>query len=213
MAVVLEEDGQELYPVVVQDVGSGRILMVAYANREALERTRSSGFAHFYSRSRKALWMKGETSGHRLPVEAVWADCDQDSFIYRARPVAPVCHRGTPGCFDDATASPPTDLLAYLRERVEERRQASPADSYTARLLEGPLTRLVKKVVEEAGEVAIAALGEGREEQIWEAADLLYHLSVLLVREDISLETLGRELSRRHTVRHPAPPDAPSATP
>ncbi|CAB1128230.1 bifunctional phosphoribosyl-AMP cyclohydrolase; phosphoribosyl-ATP pyrophosphohydrolase [Candidatus Hydrogenisulfobacillus filiaventi] len=213
MAVVLEEDGQELYPVVVQDAASGRVLMVAYANREALERTRRTGLAHFYSRSRKALWMKGETSGHRLPVEAVWADCDQDSFIYRVRPQAPVCHRGTPGCFDEAIASPPADLLAYLRARVEERQDAPAAESYTSRLLHGPLTRLVKKVVEEAGEVAIAALAEGREEQVWEAADLLYHLSVLLVREGIDLGSLGAELSRRHAVRHPAAPDAPSATP
>lgn len=195
---VINEDGWDLYPVVVQDAESGTVLMVAFANPPALALTRETGLAHFYSRSRHQLWQKGETSGHVLPVEAVWTDCDADSFIYRARPLHPVCHRNTPGCFDEATAHTIPNPLAYLKTRVQERVHASPETSYTAKLLTAPIDRLLKKIGEEATEVVIAALSQGPQELTWESADLLYHLSVLWQRAGLSLQTLETELERRH---------------
>ncbi len=199
MANLVEFD-RELYPVVVQDRKSGRVLMLAFADDEALHKTRVTGLAHFYSRSRRALWQKGETSGHILPVVEVLADCDQDSYLYLAEPVHPVCHRNTPGCFDQAPDR--FGMMETLQNWIVERRTGPPdPESYTQRLLNAPVDRLLKKIGEEAGEVIIAALAEeGRRNQevIWESADLLFHLTLVWERLGISPAEVTRELVRRH---------------
>ena len=213
----LRYDDRGLIPVVVQDVNSGAVLMQAFANREAVERTLSTGEAHFWSRSRQALWRKGETSGNVLKVVEVTADCDADALLVRALPAGPACHRGTRTCFEPDIGSNPARLeLGWLAAVVESRRGADPAASYTARLLAGGIPRLAQKVGEEGVETAIAAVlsgvasqqesegGERRKALIGEAADLLYHLLVLFAASGIDPSEVGEELLRRHGLSRPA---------
>lgn len=201
----LRFDDCGLIPVVVQDVGSGAVLMLAYADREAVERTLTTGQAHFWSRSRQALWRKGETSGNTLAVAEVTADCDGDALLVRARPAGPTCHRGTRSCFEP---NPARLELGWLAAVLESRRGADPAASYTARLLGQGIARIAQKVGEEGVETAIAAVvaaaaGEEeanarRKELTGEAADLLYHLLVLLQASGIDAAEVAGELLRRH---------------
>jgi phosphoribosyl-ATP pyrophosphohydrolase/phosphoribosyl-AMP cyclohydrolase len=197
----LTYDERGLLPMVVQDAASGAVLMVAWGNREAVSKTLETGEAHFWSRSRRQLWRKGETSGNVLRVVEVLADCDRDTLLVRAHPAGPACHRGTRTCFEPN----PVELeLGWLRQVLEERRQASPEESYTARLLQKGLPRVAQKVGEEAVETVIAALrasdnGESDDEElVGEAADLLYHLSVLLLARGVPVRAVAEELRRRH---------------
>ena len=206
----LTYDDRGLLPVVAQDIGTGAVLMLAWANREAVEKTLETGRAHFWSRSRRALWMKGETSDNVLDVEEVLPDCDRDTLLYRVRPAGPACHRGTRTCFEPNGA---TLELGWLHQVLESRRGADPDSSYTARLLAKGLPRIAQKVGEEATETVIAALtreggsnGAGDDaELVAEASDLLYHLMVLLVASDVSPARLAEELADRHGVRHGVP--------
>jgi phosphoribosyl-AMP cyclohydrolase / phosphoribosyl-ATP pyrophosphohydrolase len=201
----LKYDDRGLLSVVVQDVGSGAVLMVAFANREAVERTLATGQAWFWSRSRQSLWKKGETSGNTLDVVEVAADCDGDALLVRARPAGPACHRGTRSCFEP---NPARLELGWLAAVLESRRGADPETSYTARLLARGIERIAQKVGEEGVETAIAAVsaatrgeGEGRERRtalVGEASDLVYHLLVLLQASGIDPEEISRELQRRH---------------
>lgn len=201
----LKYDDRGLLTVVVQDVGSGAVLMVAFADREAVERTLATGQAWFWSRSRQSLWKKGETSGNTLDVVEVVADCDGDALLVRARPAGPACHRGTRSCFEP---NPARLELGWLAAVLESRRGADPETSYTARLLARGIERIAQKVGEEGVETAIAAVsaaargeGEGRERRtalVGEAADLLYHLLVLLQASGIDPEEISQELQRRH---------------
>src|SRR5436305_9973815 len=163
----LRFDADGLLPVVVQDAGSGAVLMLAYANREAVEKTLASGQAHFWSRSRQSLWKKGETSGNTLQVLEVTADCDGDALLVRALPAGPACHRGTRSCFEP---NPARLELGWLAEVLASRQGADPETSYTARLLARGAERIAPKVGGEGGETAIAAVvsvlqgpGEGGE--------------------------------------------------
>jgi phosphoribosyl-ATP pyrophosphohydrolase/phosphoribosyl-AMP cyclohydrolase len=184
----------ELLPVVVTDAVGGDLLMLAWANREAVSATEATGEAHFWSRSRNELWRKGATSGNTMAVEAIGVDCDADAIVYRARPAGPACHTGSRSCFEDA---PHFDLVALARV-VAGRRGADPESSYTARLLSGGPRRPAEKVTEEAGELSAAALAGTDEEVIGEAADLLYHALVLLEARGVSLGDVEAELARRH---------------
>ncbi|MBW8874697.1 MAG: bifunctional phosphoribosyl-AMP cyclohydrolase/phosphoribosyl-ATP diphosphatase HisIE [Acidobacteria bacterium] len=206
----LRYDDHGLIPVVVQDVNSGAVLMQAFANREAVELTLSTGQAHFWSRSRQALWRKGETSGNVLRVVEVTADCDADSLLVRALPAGPACHRGTRTCFEP---NPARLELGWLAAVLESRRGADPETSYTARLLARGIERIAQKVGEEGVETAIAAVvagiaaekegGERRKALIGEAADLLYHLLVLFEASGIDPSEVGEELLRRHGLSRP----------
>ncbi|MCL4494730.1 MAG: bifunctional phosphoribosyl-AMP cyclohydrolase/phosphoribosyl-ATP diphosphatase HisIE [Firmicutes bacterium] len=201
MAVV-KEAGRILYPVVVQHASTLQILMCAFADDEALTLTKQTHRAHFYSRSRQELWEKGRTSGNYLTVSQVLPDCDGDSFLYLVTSDKPACHRGSPSCFDNTPqlAQDPNPL-GRLRRYIQEREHANPAESYTARLLNDPLEKLLKKIGEEAIEVIVAAATDSQTpgaDLVWETTDLLYHLSVLLMRSGISLDTLDQELIRRH---------------
>lgn len=195
--------GDGLLPAVVQDAGSGAVLMLGYMNRAALESTLATGRVTFYSRSRRALWLKGETSGNRLALVAAHADCDGDAILVQARAAGPVCHAGTTSCFADAP-EPSVAPLAFLAtlESVIAARMAEPTDaSYTARLHAEGLRRVAQKVGEEALELALAASGGSESEVVAEGADLLFHLAVLLQERGLGLSDLARELERRHAAR------------
>jgi len=208
----LRFDDRGLIPVVVQDVGSGAVLMLAYANREAVERTLATGQVWFWSRSRQELWHKGETSGNTLELVEMTADCDSDALLVRARPAGPACHRGTRTCFEP---NPAQLELGWLAEFLRGRAGADPAESYTARLLAEGVERIAQKVGEEGVETAIAAVSldaragsagsEARKTAFaGEAADLLYHLLVLLQASGTGLDEITEELLRRHGF---APPE------
>lgn len=196
----LRYDDRGLLPVVVQDAGSGAVLMLAFANREAVELTLSTGEAHFWSRSRQSLWRKGETSGNTLEVVEVTADCDGDALLVRAIPAGPACHRGTRTCFEP---NPARLELGWLAAVLEERRSADPDKSYTARLLRSGVERIAQKVGEEGVETAIAAVAGRKDRVVSESADLLYHLLVLLQASGVEPGEVAEELLRRHGLGSP----------
>jgi len=204
----LRYDDRGLVPVVVQDVASGAVLMLAWADREAVTRTVTTGEAHFWSRSRRKPWRKGETSGNVLRVVEVLADCDRDALLVRALPAGPACHRETRSCFEP---NPARLELGWLHAVLEDRREEPPESSYTARLLARGPARIAQKVGEEATETVVAALtpagpgddrengpGDAARELTAETADLLYHLLVLLLSRDVAPEEVARELAGRH---------------
>jgi phosphoribosyl-ATP pyrophosphohydrolase/phosphoribosyl-AMP cyclohydrolase len=209
-AVRFGADG--LVPVVTQESRSGDILMLAYANRDALDRTLSTGLAHYFSRSRGTLWQKGETSGHVQRVVEIRVDCDGDAVLYRAHQEGPACHRGTRTCFEtvisglggqpgsgavEASTSPGGDVLTRLAARIAERAATKPESSYTAQLLADGLGQVSRKVGEEAVELVVAAHTEDDGRLASEAADLLYHLLVLLQARGVPLDAVLQELEQR----------------
>lgn len=187
-----KEDG--LVPVVAQDVDSGRVLMVAYASREALEKTLSTGEMHFWSRSRSELWRKGETSGNVLSVVSLHADCDADTVLALVRPVGPACHTGTGSCFGDDVG--PADALHRLDRTLADRAAERPEGSYTVRLLDDENLRL-KKLGEESAELVAALARSDGERATEEAADLLYHVLVALRAEGIGADDVIDALDAR----------------
>jgi phosphoribosyl-ATP pyrophosphohydrolase/phosphoribosyl-AMP cyclohydrolase len=180
----LAYDAAGLIPVVVQDAASGDVLMVAYANRAALDRTAQTGLAHFWSRSRGALWRKGETSGNEMRVREVRADCDRDALLMVVDPAGPACHTGTRTCFGDDTPTS-AGIMGELGRVVASRAAASPESSYTARLLAKGPDHVLKKIGEEATEVVLAAKSESDERLAEEVADLLYHLLVAMTQRRV----------------------------
>ncbi|MEX1156994.1 MAG: bifunctional phosphoribosyl-AMP cyclohydrolase/phosphoribosyl-ATP diphosphatase HisIE [Chloroflexota bacterium] len=186
-----------LLPVVVQDAHNGEVLMLAWANQEALAATERTGQAHFWSRSRNELWRKGATSGNVMEVIELAADCDGDAVLYRVRPTGPACHTGARSCFEVERLDGARFSLRRLARMVEGRQAADPTTSYTARLLAGGPRLAGEKVVEEAGEVLAAALAGSDDEVRGEAADLLYHLLVLLTARGVTLEQVEQTLGER----------------
>ncbi len=182
-----------LVPAIVQDARTLRVLMLGWMNREALAMTQASGWVTFYSRSRGALWTKGETSGHRLQCVSLSVDCDADTLLVGALPQGPTCHLGRDSCFPGAPGNGLAELDAMVDRRVRER----PAGSYTVRLLdEGPL-RIAQKVGEEGVEVALAGAARDDAALLDEAADLIYHLIVLLRARGLGLSDLETTLAGR----------------
>jgi phosphoribosyl-ATP pyrophosphohydrolase/phosphoribosyl-AMP cyclohydrolase len=192
--------GDGLLPAIVQDADTGAVLMLAYMNREALEQTLARRRAVFYSRTKQRLWEKGETTGHTLDVVDVITDCDNDTLLVTARPRGPACHNGTRTCFGDDARSAATGIafLAKLEGVIAQRATEKPEDSYTARLLEKGVARVAQKVGEEGVELALAAAALGEDKVIEEAADLLYHMLVLLRARGVSLSQVVRQLESRH---------------
>ncbi len=186
-----------LIPAVVQDARTGVLLMQAYMDIEALRMTLLSGMVTFFSRSRQMIWQKGETSGNTLSCQAILSDCDGDSLKVLAIPSGPVCHTGTPTCWDDG-AEPSLTFLSRLEGIITERSQASPEESYTARLKQRGAKYIAQKVGEEAVETALAAVAGDKKELLDESADLLYHLLVLLNNADLSLSDVADVLRERH---------------
>jgi phosphoribosyl-ATP pyrophosphohydrolase/phosphoribosyl-AMP cyclohydrolase len=193
-------DAAGLVPVVVQDHASGDVLMVAWADAEALARTAQSGLAHFWSRSRKARWRKGETSGHGLRVRELRADCDRDTLLMVVDPEGPACHTGARTCFGDE-APALGGVLDELERVIAQRASASPEASYTARLLAKGPDQVLKKIGEEATEVVLAAKGESDERLAAEAADLVYHLLVALRQRGVPFAHVLETLRQRRTGR------------
>jgi phosphoribosyl-ATP pyrophosphohydrolase/phosphoribosyl-AMP cyclohydrolase len=211
-AVKFGADG--LVPVVTQESRSGDILMVAYANRDALDRTLSTGLAHYFSRSRGALWQKGETSGHVQRVAEVRLDCDGDTVLYRVEQTGPACHTGTRTCFSTVISGaagqrgsgrleedPGGHVLSRLARTIASRATERPSGSYTAELLAGGVGKASQKVGEEAVEVVVAANSEDDQRLASEAADLLYHLLVLLQARGVPLDVVLQELDKRSEKR------------
>jgi len=189
-----------LIPAIVQDALDGRVLMQAYMNPEALAQSLDNGLVTFWSRSRERLWTKGETSGNSLALVAVHADCDNDCLLVLAEPHGPTCHRGTDSCFDGKRAvRPQLAFVAALERLVAARDRERPDDSYTTRLLEAGVKRIAQKVGEEGLETALAAATGDRKELVDEAADLLYHLLVLLRASGLSLADVVAALESRHS--------------
>jgi phosphoribosyl-ATP pyrophosphohydrolase/phosphoribosyl-AMP cyclohydrolase len=195
-------DANGLVPVIVQDARTGQALTLAYANREALEKTLQTRLSTFWSRSRGELWVKGQTSGHTQHVLEVTLDCDQDAVLYKVIPHGPACHTGAESCFHHPLTLPANPPLGEVLERVyrtiQHRLQTLPEGSYVAKMHQAGLDRLLKKIGEEAGEVIIAAKNQDREELKWEASDLLFHLMFVLAEQGIAPDDLARTLWDRH---------------
>jgi phosphoribosyl-ATP pyrophosphohydrolase/phosphoribosyl-AMP cyclohydrolase len=180
----------ELSAAIVQDAGSGRVLMLAWMNDEALRRTRESGEAWFWSRSRGELWHKGATSGSTLAVEEIRDDCDGDAILLRVRPAGPACHTGAESCF-----------APWLWRTIAERARERPEGSYVARLLDGGPAAAARKVGEEGVEAALAGAAESDERLVEELADLWFHSYVLLAARGLDPARVEEELVRRHAAR------------
>jgi phosphoribosyl-ATP pyrophosphohydrolase/phosphoribosyl-AMP cyclohydrolase len=208
MANELVYDDNGLLPAVVQSSKDKRVLMLGYMNRESLHKTVETGWVHFWSRSRKKLWKKGETSGNVMKVVRIQPDCDKDCLLIEAEPEGPVCHTGEESCFfstlfqsEGGKAVEPslTEMLEALRSVIRDRKEKRPSGSYTTRLFEGGVDRITKKLGEEAVEVVIAAKNQDNEELTRESADLLYHLLVLWEQMGLAPSAVARELQRRRT--------------
>jgi len=192
--------GDGLLPAVVQHWLTGEVLMLGYMNAEALAATQASGKVTFWSRSKQRLWMKGESSGHVLALKSIRVDCDADTLLVQADPHGPTCHLGTSSCFGE-DARPPLGFLAELDALVAERHAERPSGSYTTNLFEGGVRRIAQKVGEEGVESALAAVAQGDEELLGEAADLMFHLTVLLRARGLSLADAVAVLAKRHAER------------
>lgn len=191
-------DADGLVPCIVQDWTSGEVLTLAYMNAEALARTQQTGEMHFFSRSRQSLWHKGETSGNVQQLKSLRYDCDADALLALVEPAGPACHTGERTCFyrGDVLPQAPFEVLPELERTIAARREQTPDGSYTAFLLADP-AHIGEKVQEEAEEVARAAREETDERVANEAADVLYHLSVLLASRSLTLADAGRVLDER----------------
>lgn len=185
-----------LIPAIVQDAHTGKVLMLGYMNEEALRKTLTEKRVTFFSRSKNRLWTKGETSGNFLHLESAKADCDQDALLLKVRPAGPVCHTGSDTCFEEDNVHP--DFLYELQEVIRDRKDHPREGSYTTSLFEKGVNKIAQKVGEEAVELVIEAKDERKDLFLNEAADLLYHLLVLLVHKDYRLEEVLEVLERRH---------------
>jgi phosphoribosyl-ATP pyrophosphohydrolase/phosphoribosyl-AMP cyclohydrolase len=196
----LKFNSDGLIPAIVQDAETNEVLMMAWANLESYNLMLSTGRTHFWSRSRKKLWMKGEESGHVQDIVSIQADCDNDTLLIRVRQTGNACHLERPSCFDevlygdlDGTAA----IIPELRRIIRDRKEHPHPGSYTNQLLSNE-DKVLKKVIEEAGELAIAGKGKDHNGEVWEAADLIYHQLVLYEYLDLPLDEVFRKLSDRH---------------
>ncbi|MBU2979805.1 bifunctional phosphoribosyl-AMP cyclohydrolase/phosphoribosyl-ATP diphosphatase HisIE [Alteromonas sp. C1M14] len=197
MASLAWEKMEHLIPAIVQDAVSGKVLMQGYMNAEALKTTLESGKVTFFSRSKQRLWQKGETSGNVLSLVEAGSDCDNDAILIQATPKGPTCHTGTESCWFDNQPAAYT-FLADLERVLAARKFADPDSSYTASLYSKGIKRIAQKVGEEGVETALAATVQDKEELKNEAADLLYHLTVLLQASDLSMKDVIGVLQSRH---------------
>jgi phosphoribosyl-ATP pyrophosphohydrolase/phosphoribosyl-AMP cyclohydrolase len=193
--------GDGLLPAIVQHWRSGEVLMLGYMNADALAETQRSGRVTFYSRSKQRLWTKGESSGHVLARKSIRIDCDADTLLIQAESHGPSCHTGSSSCFGDSMdVRPPLGFLAELDALVAQRHAERPQGSYTTTLFDGGIRRIAQKVGEEGVETALAAVVQGDEELLGEAADLVFHLTVALRARGLSLGDVVGVLAERHRV-------------
>lgn len=205
MTDVLNFDERGLIPVITQDAVSGEVLMFAYANREAIEKTLTTGEAHYFSRSRNELWHKGATSGHIQRVAEVRYDCDEDALLYRVHQTGVACHTGARSCFYRTLTEPAGaslgEVMGLLERVVRERLTELPEGSYVTRLHERGLGYVAQKVVEEAGESIVAALEHKDDDLLNEVSDLFFHVTVLLHERGLDLVQVMEVLKARHEAR------------
>ena len=192
------EKGGGLVPAIIQDANTRQVLMLGYMNQEALAKTLDTGLVTFYSRTRQTLWTKGETSGNNLRLVDIKSDCDHDTLLVRAIPTGPVCHTGTDTCWSEDNEGRPLDFLSQLQDFIEKRHEEMPEGSYTTSLFRDGLNRMAQKVGEEALELVIEATNGSNERMVYEGADMLYHLIVLLTSKGLRIEDLASELRVRH---------------
>lgn len=198
----LRFDERGLIPAIVQDAATGQVLTLAYMNRESLLITLREKRTCFWSRSRNTLWRKGETSGNVQKVKEIRPDCDADALLVLVEPAGPACHKGTTSCFTDVMFQDEEPPFTYeaLYDLIRGRKETDTDGSYTSYLFRKGLDKILKKVGEEATEVIIAAKARDRKETVYEIADLLYHLTVLMVEADIPIGGITRELASRRVV-------------
>ncbi len=195
----LKFDDKGLITVVVQDWITNEVLMVAWANQEAVDLMKSTGYTHFWSRSRQKLWQKGEESGHVQKIKSIQTDCDADTLLVRVEQTGVACHTGTPSCFNEVIYGDTSETMAILPElrRVIKDRHENPEEgSYTCKLFNDE-TRMCKKVIEEAGEFVLAIKDKDEDEMAWELADLIYHTMVAIEKSGLSMEKVYEKLSER----------------
>ena len=198
----LKFDENGLIPAIVTDADSDRVLTLAYMNRESLAITLEKKLTCFYSRSRRELWLKGETSGNYQHVVSITADCDRDALLVRVRPDGPACHTGTESCCTAPVLEEEEGRfsLSSLYELIEGRKTEKKEGSYTTYLFEKGIDKIIKKVGEECTEVIIAGKADDKKETIYEVADLTYHVMVMMVEMGITVEDIHRELASRHVI-------------
>jgi len=187
-----------LIPAIIQDDVTSKVLMLGFMNKEALQKTRETGKVTFYSRTRKRLWTKGEESGNFLNLVSIAPDCDNDTLLIKVNPVGPVCHTGNDTCWNETNQQDDLNFLKYLQDFIDKRKKEMPEGSYTTSLFQRGTRKITQKVGEEAVETIIGAMANDDENFIYEGADLLYHLIVLLTHKGYRLEDLARELQKRH---------------
>ena len=192
----LKFDERGLIPAIIQDADTRVVLMMGYMNRESLDQTLKAGKVCFFSRSRQKLWTKGEESGHFLHLVDLKADCDRDTLLVKVRPVGPTCHRGADTCWNEENTD--ADFLFFLQRFLQKRKNDSPEESYTARLISRGINKVAQKVGEEAVELVIEAKDDEEELFLNEAADLMYHYIVLLIAKGYGLEDVIEVLKKRH---------------
>ena len=191
------EKGSGLLPAIIQDADNSRVLVLGFMNQAALIKTFETNLVTFFSRTKNRLWTKGETSGNFLNLVSVEVDCDNDTILVQVRPKGPVCHLGKATCFNDNEGNPMT-FLTTLSELIKTRKQHQPKESYTAKLFQAGKSRIAQKVGEESVELLIACMRENKEEILNEAADLIFHLMVLLEDAELDLSGVSELLFRRH---------------
>lgn len=201
----LKFDAQGLIPAIVVDAGSGKVLTLAYMNRESLSISLAEGRTCFWSRSRQTLWRKGETSGNVQHIRTITADCDRDALVITVDKEGPACHLGTDSCFNDPlyiSQSGEPFSAEGMYQLLQGRKETLPEGSYTTYLFQKGLDKILKKVGEESTEVIIAGKAQDKAETIYEIADLMYHVMVLMVEMGISVEDVRKELASRHVIDH-----------
>lgn len=196
-------DERGLIPAIIQDTVSKAVLMMAYMNREALEKTLETKKTWFYSRSRKKLWNKGETSGNYQTVKKIFYDCDKDTLLIEVIPAGNACHTGEKTCFyqeifKDENPEEKKEIIRLLDQRIRARKKSPVEGSYTNYLFEKGIDKILKKIAEEAGEVIISAKNTDKKESIYEISDLIYHTMVLMAEKDITIDEIQEELLYRY---------------
>ena len=188
----------DLLPAVIQDNTTSKVLMLGFMNKEAYDKTVSTGLVTFFSRTKNRLWTKGEESGNFLKVITIQPDCDLDTLLIKVDPVGPVCHTGTDTCWGEVNKQEDVLFLKHLQDFIDKRKREMPQGSYTTTLFEDGLNRMAQKVGEEAIETVIEAMAGNDERLLYEASDLVYHLIVLLSHKGYRIEDIARELKKRH---------------
>lgn len=187
-----------LVPAIVQDADTKTVLMLGYMNEEALQKTIETKKVTFWSRSRNTLWTKGETSGNFLNLVDIKIDCDQDTLLVKAVPDGPTCHKGTDTCWAETNEKNPLLFFSFLQDFIEKRKEEMPEGSYTTKLFNSGVNKMAQKVGEEALETVIEACNGTNDKLVYEGADMLYHLLVLLTEKGLRIEDLAKELMKRH---------------